>query len=415
MNYGNLGLSWGLGMLCVALAAPSVGAQGDVPPAPEAAGEIVVFVEAAPPAWSFVDRNYQHATGLVRAHDTYAFVTVWDIGSGLAALFAAHELGLLPRDEYDVRMSRALHTLQELPLFDGAAFNKLYDATTGAMVGRDEQPSERGYGWSALDMGRLLVWLKIVGENHPQHAAAAEQVVGRLDLARLVQDGYLWGEDLSPRRGVERRHQEGRIGYEQYAAAGFELWGHRAERAADIHANAQPVTVLGVELWGDRRGDDRLTSEPFLMMGLELGWWDPAWREQAERMLAAQQERFRQTGQITIVSEDALPDPPNYFYYYALYHNGEAFAIDVQGTPPADPPRWVSAKAAYGWHALFPSGYTRQAVEAVQPARSAEGWNAGVYEGSGRATGVNSINTAALILEAALYAHRGRALLAEGE
>src|SRR6478609_7953933 len=50
---------------------------------------------AARIAWAFVDRNYQPATGVARAHDTYQYVTLWDIASSLAATYSAHELGLV--------------------------------------------------------------------------------------------------------------------------------------------------------------------------------------------------------------------------------------------------------------------------------------------------------------------------------
>jgi len=138
---------------------------------------------------------------------------------------------------------------------------------------------------------------------------------------------------------------------------------------------------------------------------MELGWWDPRWREQAERALAAQEARHRQTGQITMVSEDAVPVAPYYFYYYTLYDAGEPFAVRALGSRVPDPePRWVSAKAAFAWYALFPGAYPWRAVEAVAERAAGEtGWHAGIFERTGRPTGSQNINTAAVILEAAVY------------
>lgn len=48
-------------------------------------------------------------------------------------------------------------------------------------------------------------------------------------------------------------------------------------------------------------------------------------------VLAAQEERFKRTGVITLVSEDALPDSPYYFYYYSLYRDGDSFVVDGPG------------------------------------------------------------------------------------
>src|SRR5690606_14301775 len=120
--------------------------------------------------------------------------------------------------------------------------------------------------------------------------------------------------------------------------------------------------------------------------------------------------RFRATGEITIASEDAVPTPPHYFYYYAIWSDGEPFAVRAQG-PVQGGPRWISAKGAYAWHALLPDGYTWRAVGRVEPARSPAGWASGVYERNGASTDARNVNTAAVILQAALYRERARALL----
>lgn len=385
------------------------GAEG-APPAALAA-EQALFVDAAKHAWGFIDRMYVPATGLVRPLEEYPYATIWDIASGLAALYSARELELLPQEEYDRRMSTALRTLQAVPLYDDALFSKVYSATDASMTGHGDRPTTVGTGWSAIDMGRLLVWLRIVADGHPQHRADAEKVVARVDFDRLVRDGLLRGTTV-PAHGRGLEYQEGRIGYEQYAAEGVALWGHRAERALDFAAHGREREVLGQPLLADTRGEDRLTSEPFVMMGLELGWTTPQWRGLAWRLLAAQEERFRQTGRVTIVSEDANPTPPYYFYYYSVLAGGREFAVDAQGAKaPLDGPRTVSTKAAFAWHALLPGPYTYRAVQTVQPARTSDGWGAGVDEATGRGVGSENVNTAAIILEAALYVTRGRPFL----
>lgn len=398
---------------CDGSAQPEARRSADRSAAARVPDERALFLDAARAAWAYVDRNYIETTGLVRAHDTYQYVTVWDIGSMLAAYHSAHELGIIEKAEFDRRTSRLLRTLSEMPLFERLAYNKLYDAQTGNAVGRDERPSTTGYGWSVLDLGRLLAVLKVVESSHPQHVDGVRAVVARLDLQQLVRDGYLMGRDLDPRTGEARSYQEGKIGYEQYAAEGFAEWGATAEKALSFTENATPIEVLGVELSGDRRGDDKLTSEPFVMMGLELGWRSPEWRSMAWRVLAAQEARYDATGQITMVSEDALPVPPHYFYYYTVYHDGHAFRVNAPGGATGlDEPRWISTKAAFGWHALLPSAYTWAALQAVAPAgEPGRGWNAGVFERTGRSTGSRNMNTAAIVLESALYHSRGRPLL----
>jgi len=371
-----------------------------------------LFLNAARIAWAFADRNYQPSTGLFRAHDTYQYVTLWDMASGLAAIYSAHELGFITEPLYNQRIQRLLNTLATADLFENVAFNRSYDSKTGRMIDRKERISSRGFGWSVTDLGRLLTWLRILAVNQPQFAAQAASVVKRLDMSRLIKDGYLQSEELSASTGALHPFQEGRIGYEQYTAAGFALWGHRAENALNASLNALPVTVLGIPIVADRRGDERITSEPYIMIGMETGWYSPELRQQAWRVLAAQEARYKSTGILTAVSEDALPDPPYYFYYYDVYRQGRPFVVDGPGGVYVESPRWISSKAAFGWHALLPSPYTLALVQAVEGAGiPGRGWGAGVYEGSLRPTGDASLNTAALILEAAVYNLRGRPFL----
>lgn len=387
-------------------------------PAPAVPGDMTdegqIYMNAARNAWTFVNRNYQPSTGLARAHDTYQYVTLWDVASALAATYSAHELGLVTDAVYNQRTTRALATLATMDLFDGAAFNKSYDSKTGKMIDRSQRTSSRGYGWSVTDIGRLLIWLRIIAVNQPQFANQANAIVKRLNASRLINAGYLQGTDIDPRNGQLRVYPEGRMGYEQYAAAGLAVWGFRADKALDARLNAMPVQVLGVTIIADKRGDERITSEPYIMMGMETGWYSPDLREQAWRVLAAQEARYKATGIITMASEDALPDPPYYFYYYNIYRQGRPFVVDAPGAEGfVDGPRWLSSKAAFAWHALLPSAYTLMALKAVQASEiPGRGWGAGVYEGTLRPTGDASLNTAALILEAALYQLRGHPFLA---
>lgn len=399
--------------------APAAVAQAPAPgaaPASPAAGltdaDRQMLLDAARTAWAYADANYNPATGWINSVEEYEYATVWDIGSGLMALYCADQLDLLDGDEYDRRMRRALQSLIDARLFEGAAFNKMYNTRTGAIAGRAGQESrtgERGYGWSVLDIGRLLAVLRVIDQTQPQYRDLMTQIVNRLDYGRLIQGGYLRGEDLN-RGGRLRKYQEGRVGYEQYAAAGFAAWGHTAENALNLGRNTYPVPVLGVPVMGDRRGDEHLTSEPFVMMGLELGW-TPEIRTLAANVLAAQEARWKQTGTVTIVNEDALTGPP-YFLYYSVYSSRRPFRVEAPAGAPRGPtPRTVSVKAAHGWHALLPSDYTRLGVDRVQGARSAQGWGAGVFEENGRVSGGRNVNTAALVMEAALYAQRGRPLI----
>jgi hypothetical protein len=373
-----------------------------------------LMLKSARTAWTFV-ANHSSKRGYVGATDSYPYVTAWDMGSSLAAIWSARELGLITPRQYRARIDPALRTLLEMRRYDSAAFNKMYSAQTGEMVDRATHPSSHGYGWSAIDHGRLLIWLRIVGTDSA-FTARTDSIARRIDMSRLVVDGYLRGQDLNPAYGRSKRriaknriYGEGRIGYEQYAAEGFALWGARAEQALNFAANGKPVTLYGQTILADTRGHDLLTSEPFVMMGLELGWRTPHWRSLSLAVLAAQEARARQSGRMTMLSEDAIPHPPTYFFYYLLYRDGDRFVVTTPlGVSNERFPRWVSTKAAFGYHALAPGDYTWRAVQAVQPSgASGAGWTAGVYEATGRATKQYNLNTAAVVLESAAYLQRG--------
>lgn len=372
------------------------------------------FLQAAAIAWQYVEPEYQPATGLINSVAGYPYATVWDMASGLAALYCAERLGLLNPWVYDARMRRALTTLESLPLFDGITYNKNYSTTTGRPAGlndRDSSVTERGYGWSSVDLGRLLIWLGIVADEHPRFAPQIARIVARSNFRDLVRDGYLEGGELDV-SGAVRRYSEGRLGYEQYAAAGFAAWGGQVDNALSLSRNTFAISVMGVPLLADLRGGDYLTSEPFLLMGLESGWQQDT-RDLATQVLRVQEQRYQRTGQLTVVSEDNLPVAPFYFYYYAINHHGQQFAVGApDGGLIPDGPRWLSAKAAWGWHALLPSDYTARVVGGIAPAADpTRGWGAGVYEGTGLPIGGYSLNTAAVILEAALFSRTGRPLL----
>jgi hypothetical protein len=383
--------------------APRTDPEWKAPPEEDA-----VYRDAARTAFTYLKAHRSPKTGLVAATPGWANITLWDVGSLVGAVYAAGELGLLSGAERDQWMTTLLHTLANAPIVDHTAFNRTYVVANAGMLGDKDVPTRIGSGWSTTDLGRLLIWLKVVETKLPSHAAEARAVAQRIDFDRIVQGGALKGAEMND-AGKPFLYDEGRVGYEQYAARGFELWGHPAARSLDPRAHARPVTVMGQTLLHDTRGNDKLTSEPFILMGMETGFRGP-FDNLARAMLAVQQARYEKTGTVTMVSEDAVQVAPWYFYYYSVYSEGETFAVRAHG-PVKNGPRWVSAKAAFAWHALYPSAYTWTAVQAVQPARHADGWASGVFEKSTRSTGIRNLNTAAVILEAALYRKLGRPIL----
>jgi uncharacterized protein DUF3131 len=393
---------------------PNESENPGTPGTPGVPTEADIYLAGARTAWTYIEKNTQASTGLSSTLPDFPFLTVWDIGSQIGAIYSAHELGIISDANYDSRITKILATLKTVPLFDGVAFHRFYDSRTAQPVNANWEPSSTGFGWSDTDIGRLLIWLRILAVNQPQYASQATAIVQRLNMSRLISGGVLRGMNIDD-NGNRVSFAETGIGYEQYAAAGFALWGQRASTSLDATAYRQPKSIMGVTVSVDSRGTARLISEPYIMMGLEIGWYASALKTEAQALLAVQQARFDRTGIITMPTEDAMPDPPYYFYYYSIYQGGNSFVVEGpdKGTF-VQSPRWVSSKAAFAWRALFPTDYTLKAFNAVQPAAiPGDGWGAGVYEGTLKPTGYTSLNTAGVVLEAALYKKRGQPFLSQ--
>src|SRR3954463_8108584 len=125
-----------LALVTVALSAIACGKDSTGPDS-QVDAETALYLDGARLAWKFVENNTQASTGLSKAHDTYQFVTIWDIASQIAATYSAHELGIIDDGNYDGRIRKILGTLTTMPLFDGAGFNKFYDSETGKMIDRN--------------------------------------------------------------------------------------------------------------------------------------------------------------------------------------------------------------------------------------------------------------------------------------
>ena len=382
--------------------------------APLTAQERQLYMDAARTSWNFVNSITESSTGLARAHARYSFVTLWDIAGVIAANYVAHELGFINDGVYDSHITRILATLSTVDLFENTAFNRIYDAQTGRMVdnGSPAKISNIGAGYSSVDIGRLLIWLRIISIHQPKYTAQTTQIVRRLNFRKILDDGRLQAVDVSPNGRSRDEFAEQEIGYQQYALSGFAMWGGKVDRdGLDVQRDVAKIKINGVQLLTNNSGNDRVMSEPFIMIGIETGFRSPQLQRQAAQVLAAQQARYQQTGIVTAITEDAMPDPPYYFYYYSLWHNDRPFVVEGPGkNKEVSRPRWVSSKAAFGWSAVFPSPYTELLLRTVQPARTAMGYGGGVYEGTQRATGIPSLNTAAIIMESALFRIRGRPL-----
>lgn len=379
--------------------------------------------EMAKTAWSYFETFFQADTGLVNAVGNFPSTTLWDTASYISALVAAYELCVIDKRDFDRRATQLLNTLRNLPLYRGEAPNKVYNAATGAMVDYANEPGE--IGMSANDIGRLLVWLQIMKERHPHLANSVDNVPMRWNFCNLIsEDGRMFGS-FTQSNGDTRYVQEGRLGYEEYAAKGFALWGFDVDRAMA----PQPLEytmIYDVRVPYDGRdprvfrSQNYVLTEGYILDGLEMGWDMPTdrtndgmvasngWRaEFAQRIYLVQQRRFEQTGIITARSEHQVEGSP-YFVYDSIFANGYAWnTLDPTGEYQPDRAA-VSAKAAVGLWALWDTDYTDLLFETVadlsQPDR---GFFEGLYENGNGYIPLQTANNNGVILAALLYKTQG--------
>lgn len=369
-------------------------------------------MEWARTAWKYFQNNYQETTGLVNSVDGYTATTMWDTASYLLGLIAAQRLQIVDQQEFDRRLEKTLRTLAALPMFENALPNKSYNTQTLAMVDYTNKPVEGGIGWSAIDIGRVLVPLNIIVWNYPQHAPAVKAILARWDFKKLLRDGRLHGAAIDS-QGQIQYLQEGRLGYEEYAAKTLALMGYDVLNALEYADFLKYVDIYGIQVPTDSRDPERyhahnyVVSEPYILDGLEFGW-DSRTREFAYRVFQAQEQRYRHEGVLTAVSEDNIDEPP-YFVYNTVFTSGKAWNTITDKGEDASAFKSLSTKAALGWHVLYGTDYTAKLMERVQdlydPAR---GWYSGWYEIKQRPNKAITANTNGIVLESLHYRRFGR-------
>jgi hypothetical protein len=366
---------------------------------------------AARIAWRYFERNTHAATGLVDSVEGYPSTTAWDLGSSVLAALAAHELGILGPGELEGRLAALLRTLEALPLFEGELPNKAYHAETARMTDYRNRPAPEGIGFSAVDLGRLVSALALLGDLHPQTRERIARVLARWNTCRLVRGGELHGVHRGG-DGRLRHLQEGRLGYEQYAGKALALLGLDTARARSYGRFLAERPVFGVPVPHDARDRarygavDALVTEPWALDGLEFGLGGGG-APLAARVFEVQKRRWERTGVATALSEDHVDRPP-WFVYDGIVAGGVPWVtVDPEGKEVRGL-RGLSTKAAFALAALHPDDpYAAVLRRAVDRARDPErGWFAGVYEAGGPNRALTA-NTNGVVLEAILFRRLG--------
>lgn len=384
-------------------------------------------MELAKVAWKYFENNYQDSTGFVNAVNNYPSTTMWDTASYMGGMVAAYELGLIDKRLFDTRLVKLLGTLNKMKFFRGELPNKVYHAKTAEKVNYGNQPGEIGF--SALDLGRMLIWLKIIKERYPRHATAIDNFVMRWDFKHVVnKQGTMYGA-VPDGKGGFMYVQEGRLGYEEYAAKGFQLWGFDTSRASKFEPY-QIIPLYGVDIPYDSRDPRRLVAhnyvvtESYVLDGIELNWdmandrsssnnvhTDTQMAEFARRIFAVQAARYANTGIITARTEHQLDQKP-YFVYDTIYTDGYPWnTITEEGDHV---PRFaaIALKGAFGLWGVWDMPYSDTLMEAVSHLYDPDkGFYEGLYENGQGTINTFTANNNGIILEILYFKTHGKLLL----
>ncbi len=368
-------------------------------------------VRMARVAWTYFENNTNADTGLVNSVDGYTAATLWDTASYLLAMISAYDLEIIDNTEFGNRLTKVLKTMAALPLFEDKLPNKVYSTATASMTTYDNQTTERGVGWSAIDIGRIMVPFNVLVWQHPEYTQLIDQVLSSWDMQAIVNNAEMMGADVNV-EGVTLYLQEGRLGYEEYAAKSLVLAGLDLSEAVNYERHFEYVEIDGVAVGTDLRTPDKfdalnfIVSEPYVLDGLEFGW-DRNSRSLAYGVYQAQQSRFENTGTLTAVSEDNIDQPP-YFVYNAVFADGKAWNAVTEKGDDASEFRTLSSKAALAWYALYDTDYTSKLFDYIgKNYDENKGWYAGIYEATGEINKALTANTNAIVLESLRYIQFG--------
>ncbi len=370
-------------------------------------------------AWQYFINNYNPETGFTNSVNAYPSGTLWDMGNYLMALNAAKQLGLIEQGDFDSRLNKFLETSSRLPLFENTLPNKVYNTATAQTVDYGNNVLDRGIGWSALDIGRILAAFHVIRTCHPQYEDWIKDILGNWNIEKSVQDEKLYGATVLP-DGQTLLVQEGRLGYEEYAARGYELWGYSVPQAISLDP-FKLVEVNGVQIPVDQRdfqqtnANNYVVSESYILDAIEFGL-EGSLAQYAPKVLEAQRRRYEETGELTAVTEDNIDRAP-YFLYNTVYANGKPWATITENNQDYPELRTFSTKAALGWYFLYPDDpYAQKLYEAAKNLRSPDGggfW-AGMYQETNQPNAVLTGNTNGLVLEMLYFKARGRKPLIGG-
>lgn len=369
-------------------------------------------------AWAYIERNSDARSGFVNALDQVPQAGLWDIAAALSAISNARMLGVISKRDYDRRAGNIIATLSRLELTELETPNWRYDTRSGRAVTFEGVPGFSGT--SAIDAGRLLIWLDRVKRDAPYFAADINRAVARWNFCPLTGDGGQL-QFLSLEGGALQSQAADWPGYQQYAGKGFALWGFDADLSAPV---TETVSLLAVDLprpAKDARGFRAvLDFDTFGLDGVEFGWdvaddrasddrtFTDGWRaELAHRLYQVQERRYLRTNRLTARGPHYGSADGSFIYDGILGPNGAWVTSGLDGRRMPEEAALSTQTAMLMW-ALWNDAYSRLLFNAVADRFDTErGFPEGIYEDGRGVVEAYSLNANAAVLAALAFRQFG--------
>jgi len=279
--------------------------------------------QIAQKAWQYFSHNVDSNTGFAYDTHDYPFSTMWGIGSYISALVSSQKLGIISTDVFNRKLELLINSLIRMPLYNQEVPNRQYKVDTLSLIDMENNVSDIGSGWSAIGIGRLLIWLKIVENWYPNYKGDIERFVNRLDLERVLKNSELNGTFHDG--FAETLFSEGRFGYEQYAAMGYKLWGYTVDNALNYD------TIIFKRLYEidvpiDSRSGAHLVSDPFLLAAMEFSLIDEDFSRYTQKIYQVQKQHSLAIKRPVAQTEINLHQTP-WFAYFSIFDNEKPWQV----------------------------------------------------------------------------------------
>ncbi len=380
-------------------------------------------LEEAKIAWKYFDNNYNLSTGMISSIDHGTTTGMWDIADYIAALVSAQQLEIINNIQFDERLTKILTFLNTMQLFDNKIPNKYYSVMNGDKV--DLNGTKSDYGWSAVEIGRLLIWLKILSIKYPNYSEYIDKAILRWSFCDIID---ISGGLISATKTKDslKKFEEGRLGIEEYVAKGFKLWGFSPNKAM-LKEPYETININNISILFDKRNlqnsnvSNAVTSLPYILQGLEFNWdllddqssmdsvhSDTEIFQMSEKIYKIQEERYSREKIFTARDSHRVASKQS-IVFDSIFAEGYPWNVILENGDYEPNLSIISIKAVFGMWSLWKTDYTKKLYDLTNDLYDSQrGWFEGRYEQNSSFERQITLTTNSMVLESLFYKKFGR-------